>query len=288
MSRPRAAAVVATRDRPQLLADAVRSLAAILAEGDELIVAEAGDSGAAAALAAVEGPETRLVPVAGGGKSRQLNAAVATTAAPVLLFTDDDCRVPAGWREALCAALADDAVGIAFGPVAGLTSAPGAPEVVPGPPPGEAPLATWTYAHGASFAVRREAFDAVGGFDERLGPGAPAHGEEHDLLLRMREAGWRAVVADAPAVAHVEWRDPAEEARNALVYERGSGAFLGAAVRRSPRRAWPLLKHRYGYARQLLRDRRGADRAFARRALAAFLGGLVYGVRLPPWPPERR
>jgi GT2 family glycosyltransferase len=281
VTRPSVAVVVATRDRPHLLADCVRALAGELAEDDELVVAEAGDSGGAAALAAVGGPATRLVPVPGGGKSRQLNAGVAFATAPILLFTDDDCHVPAGWADALAAAVADPAVAIAFGPVAGLTHAPGA-EATAGPPPGEAPLPTWTYAHGASFAVRRAAFDAVGGFDERLGPGAPAHGEEHDLLLRLREAGWRAVVADAPAVAHVAWRDPGEEEANALVYERGAGAFLGAAVRRSPRRAWPLLKHRYGYQRQLLRDRSGRDRAFARRAARAFTGGFAYGLRLRP------
>jgi hypothetical protein len=225
---------------------------------------------------------TRLVPVPGGGKSRQLNAGVAAADAAILLFTDDDCRVVARWPDALCAALADPTVGIAFGAVEGLTHAPGGDRAPSGPPPGEAPSATWTYAHGASFAVRREALEAVGGFDERLGPGAPAHGEEHDLLLRLREAGWRAVIADAPPVVHVEWRDASEEHANALVYERGAGAFLGAAVRRSPRRAWPLLKHRYGYQRQLLRDRTGADRSFARRGLAAFAGGVAYGLRLRP------
>jgi GT2 family glycosyltransferase len=283
VSRVPVAVVVATRDRPHLLPDSVRSLADALSTGDELVVAEAGDSGAAAALAAVEGPVTRLVPLPGGGKSRQLNAGTAVAQAPILLFTDDDCRVPTGWADALAAALADPTVAIAFGPVAGLTHAPGADPGVLGPPPGEAPLTTWTYAHGASFAVRRSAFEAVGGFDERLGPGAPAHGEEHDLLLRLREAGWRAVIADAPAVAHVAWRGPEEEEDNALVYERGAGAFLGAAVRRSPRRTWPLVKHRYGYQRQLLRDRSGPDRPFARRALRAFTGGFAYGLRLRPW-----
>lgn len=284
MTRPPVAVVVATRDRPELLADCVRALVAALRPGDELVVAEAGDSGAAAALAMVDersGPVAHLVPVPGGGKSRQLNAGIARATAPVLLFTDDDCRVPEGWPGALAAALDDPAVAVAFGPVAGLTHVPGTAGAI-GPPPGEAPLATWTYAHGASFAALRGAVLAVGGFDERLGPGAPAHGEEHDLLLRLREAGWRAVIADAPPVAHVGWRDDAAESANALVYERGSGAFLGAALRRSPRRAWPLVKQRLGYQRQLRRES-----PFGRRALRAFGGGLAYGVRQRPWGPGR-
>jgi GT2 family glycosyltransferase len=285
VTRPPVTVVVATRDRPELLADCVRALAAALGAGDELVVVEAGDSGASAALAAAAdaagGPSTRLVAVPGGGKSRQLNAGVAVAAAPLLLFTDDDCRVPGDWADALAVALDDPAVGIAFGPIEGLTHVPGAAGAA-GPPPGEAPLATWTYAHGASFAARRDAVVDVGGFDERLGPGARAHGEEHDLLLRLREAGWRAVIADAPPVAHAAWRDEAAESANALVYERGSGAFLGAAIRRSPRAAWPLLKHRLGYQRQLRRES-----PFGRRALRAFAGGLAYGLGRRPWGPGR-
>jgi hypothetical protein len=88
---------------------------------------------------------------------------------------------------------------------------------------------------------------------------------------------------DAPPVAHLDWRDADQDAGNALVYERGSGAYLGAALRRGVRSGWPLLKHRLGYARQLVAERRGPDRRFAWRATRAFAGGLVYGLRLPRW-----
>jgi GT2 family glycosyltransferase len=282
-ARPAVAVVVATYDRAELLADCLGSIMAELGEGDELFVAEAGDSQAAGALAALSGPaRVAVVAVAPPGKSRQLNAAVARATAPIVLFTDDDCRVPRGWVDGLAVPFADPEVAIAFGRIEGLTHLPGSEEAER-PPPGEAPLLTWTYAHGASYAVRRSDLMAIGGFDERLGPGAPAHGEEHDVLLRLRERGRRAVIAAAPAVAHLAWRSEEESAANALVYERGAGAFLGAAVRRDRRRAWPLLKHRLGYARQLVADRSGPDRAFARRAVRAFAGGLLYGLRLPPW-----
>src|SRR3546814_18359204 len=82
------------------------------------------------------------------------------------------------------------------------------------------------------MALRRHAAIEVGGFDERLGPGAPLHGEEHDLVLRLYEAGWQGVVADAPVVEHLDWRDDSERLANLLVYSRGAGAFLGAALRR--------------------------------------------------------
>jgi glycosyltransferase involved in cell wall biosynthesis len=273
--------VVATKDRPEFLPDCLASITAGLADGDELVVAEAGDSGAGSALARLDRPAV-LVRVDGGGKSRQLNVAVARCANPVLLFTDDDCRAPLGWADAMAGPFqSDPGIAIAFGPVVGLTDLSGdTPAVVP--PPGDAPFATWTYAHGASLAVRRTALLDVGGFDERLGPGAPAHGEEHDLLLRLREQGWRAVIASAPPVQHLEWRDDQEVLANLLVYERGSGAFLGAALRRAPRQAWPLLKQRLGYQLALFGEGRRRGWLFGPRTLAAFGGGLVYGIRLRP------
>lgn len=277
--------VVATKDRPEFLSECLRSIASAITDCDELVVAESGDSQAAAAAIGLDRDVTH-VQVDRAGKSRQLNAALVRSANPVVLFTDDDCRVPATWADTMAAAFEDPAVAIAFGPVVGLTHVPGGAPAV-GPPPGEAPFVTWTYAHGASLAVRRSALVEVGGFDERLGPGAPAHGEEHDLLLRLRERGWKAVIASAPPVQHLEWRNEREQLANVLVYERGSGAFLGAALRRSPRAALPLIKHRLRYQLALFAERRQRGWTFGPRTLAAFVGGLLYGVRLRP-PGSRR
>jgi GT2 family glycosyltransferase len=126
------------------------------------------------------------------------------------------------------------------------------------------------------MALRRRAVLDVGGFDERLGPGAPAHGEEHDMVLRLREREWRVVFVNAPPVQHLEWRRDEEQRCNALVYERGGGAFVGAALRRSPRSGGQLLKQRLLYQWMLI----NADRRFGLRGLVAFAGGLLYGVRL--------
>jgi GT2 family glycosyltransferase len=284
-ARPSVAVVVATYDRPAFLPECVASVAPQLVPGDDLIVAEAGDSQAAAALASLpaDRPLGRIITTTGLEKTRRQNAAARTSDADVVLFTDDDCRVPPGWVDGMAAPFADPAVAIAFGPVRGLTHLPGSDDPAD-PVPGEAPFVPWTYAHGASMAIRRTALLAVGGFDERLGPGArPGSGEEHDLLVRLRERGWRAVIADVAPVQHLEWRTPEQAAANALVYERGSGAFLGAALRRRGRGGWPLLKHRLGYERQLVADRPGADRRFARQAVRAFASGLLYGLRLRPW-----
>lgn len=279
--RARVAVVIATYNRPTMLPDCAASIVADLAPHDEFVVSEGGDSHARSAVAKLSRPAS-VITVDDGGKSRRINGGVAVTTAPILVFTDDDCLVAPGWVEGMVAPFADPTVGVAFGPVRGLSQLPG--EEGAGPPVGEAPFVTWTYAHGSSVAVRRDALLAIGGLDERLGPGSPAGaGEDHDLVLRLRERGWRAVIAAAPPVEHMDWRDPEQDASNQLVYERGAGAFLGAALRRGLGHGWPLLKHRLGYARQLVADRTGPDRRYALRALREFAGGLVYGLRLRPW-----
>jgi cellulose synthase/poly-beta-1,6-N-acetylglucosamine synthase-like glycosyltransferase len=242
-------------------------------------VVESGQSGAADAIDALRGSpvQTRHIHVDRPGKCHQLNLGVRAAQGAVLLLTDDDVRVEPSWADEMAACFADPRVGIACGRVRGLTMAPGF-DGPPAVPAGEAPLETWTFAHGAAMAVRTTAAWHAGGFDERLGPGAPAVGEDHDFLLRVRERGWRVVVAPAPPVQHLDWRDEEQEHRNALGYERGGGALIGASLRRAPVDGLRLLRRRLDYQRMILQ----ADRQFGRRGLAAFAGGLLYGIRLRP------
>jgi GT2 family glycosyltransferase len=52
---------------------------------------------------------------------------------------------------------------------------------------------------GAALALRREAFDAVGGFD----PGFFLYAEEVDLCYRLRQAGWEVHFTPEATVMHV-------------------------------------------------------------------------------------
>jgi N-acetylglucosaminyl-diphospho-decaprenol L-rhamnosyltransferase len=54
------------------------------------------------------------------------------------------------------------------------------------------------FCSGAALVVRRDAWDAVGGFDERYF----MYGEDLDLSLRLRLAGWGVGIAPAARVAH--------------------------------------------------------------------------------------
>jgi GT2 family glycosyltransferase/SAM-dependent methyltransferase/glycosyltransferase involved in cell wall biosynthesis len=54
---------------------------------------------------------------------------------------------------------------------------------------------------GASFLVRRDAFEAVGGFDDRY---APAYYEEFDLAFALRDRGLRVMYQPASVVTHLD------------------------------------------------------------------------------------
>jgi hypothetical protein len=54
------------------------------------------------------------------------------------------------------------------------------------------------FASGAALAIRRRAWDAAGGFDQRYF----MYGEDLDLSLRLRLAGWGVGIAPAARVRH--------------------------------------------------------------------------------------
>lgn len=275
--RAQVSAIVATMRRPELLEGCVGALVATLSSGDQLIVSEAGGDSAAEIVERLvpDGIDVIHLVVDPPGKCRQLNAALRAATRDVVLLTDDDVRVTPAWAEGMSKPFEDPTVGLACGRVQGLSRVPGA-EPDPGPPPGDAPLETWRFAHGAAMAVRRRAAIDAGGFDERLGPGSPAPGEDHDFVIRVREKGWRVMVAEADTAAHLGWRSEDEDRSNALTYEKGGGAIVGAALRRSRRGGLPLLRSRLAYQRSVFEW----NREFGFPALWAFMTGMLYGLRL--------
>jgi glycosyltransferase involved in cell wall biosynthesis len=279
--RPPASIVVATHARPEFLVACVASITAAMRDGDELIVRACCNPDAESLLDSF-GSGVRAFVTAHEAKCTKLNAAIVDAAHDVIVLTDDDCRVADGWVDGMAQPFANGAVGVAFGPVVGLSTVPGdAPETVIDP--GPAPPELWNYAHGASMAVRRSAVIAAGGFDERLGAGAEARGgEEADLVLRFAAHGWTCEIAPAPVVEHLEWRDEQATMQNLLGYQRGSGVYLGAGLRRAPTATMKTFLLRVAHERGLWRDRAARGASFGPRMSRAFAAGLAQGAQLAP------
>ncbi|HEX4490322.1 MAG TPA: glycosyltransferase [Acidimicrobiia bacterium] len=280
--RAPATIVLATHGRPQLLRECVTHLADAMRPGDELVVVECCNPDAAEALGDLPVPVTHLAE-AHQVKCAKLNTALRRAGHDVVLLTDDDCRVPRDWVDEMTAPFANPAVGVVFGSVRGLSELPGARAGV-SLPPGAAPPEHWNYAHGASMAVRRRALRDIGGFDERLGAGSECRGgEEADVVMRAAARGWLCAIAGGATVHHLDWRDDAENRVNLLGYQRGSGAYLGAALRRDARGAAKTFALRLLHERGMWRDeRRARGGGFRPRMTVAFVGGLRRGMRLAP------
>ena len=130
---------------------------------------------------------------------------------------------------------------------------------------------------GAVLAVRREAFEAVGGFDQRFF----LFSEETDLCKRVQDAGWEAYLEPGIAFVHHAGKDgvqPQREAQMAyarLQYAKKHFSGPGAAAYRA------ILVMHHLLRLTVLRFR-GATESSSAPASARALGVLL-GTSAPPF-----
>jgi GT2 family glycosyltransferase len=150
---------------------------------------------------------------------------------PLLIYTDDDVLVDAGWLGPMVRELAE------MGPrgvVTGRVLA--APDGVPG---GFAPALVASEApaeyqgrlrrdvlEAGNMGVHRATLLELGGFDEELGPGTgfPA-GEDNDMGFRLLAAGCRIRYLPQAVIYHRAWRGPEEYLPLRWRYGIGQGAY---------------------------------------------------------------
>lgn len=219
--------IVASRNRPDLLADTVASVLRAEAVPAELIVVDQSDEPHAdlRTRSAVRYLWSRTA-----GLSRANNLGVKAAGHDLLVFTHDDVLVERDWLPRIVEALRREGPRtVVTGRVLPAGDRPGgfAPSVQPATAP-----AVWEGRIGRdvlyplNMALHRPALEAVGGFDERLGPGTPyPAAEDNDLGHRLLEAGYRIVFAPEAVVHHRAWRPRAEFAGLRYGYGRGQGAF---------------------------------------------------------------
>jgi len=237
---------------------------------DRVIVVDNASSDGTAAAVRRRFPVVRVLAMPENvGFGRAVNAGVAAGEGEAVVLVNNDLFVEPPFVGALLAALeADPDVGM----VAGLSLVPGG-ELVDGfgieldvtlaaynrlrlRPPSAAP-GVLAGPSGGAAAYRRRAFEAAGGFDAALF----AYGEDADLALRLRRAGWRAAAAPQARGVHL------------------GGASVGAGS--------PLQRRLGGFARGFLLRRygvlrsRAAPRALAIEALVIGWGLVRFRTAIP-------
>ena len=199
--------VVVSRGRHELLRKAVALVSGVDYPSDKMRIVVIEETDEPQPLA-VDGVDYRAIPMRDLGFAHARNEALRCVVAPVVVFTDDDCVVERDWLKEIVGPLVrDQSVQAVAGAVLVPSCGPvGKCENVLGFPGGGLKTlhaADGELVHRKTFstcncAVRRDAIEACGGFDERLRIG----GEDEALSRRIVANGGVIVFCPSARVLH--------------------------------------------------------------------------------------
>ncbi len=217
-----------------MLLDTVRSILSADTVPSEIVIVDQSrrPNPELATMGTVRGCQVLYVHPAEAGVSRGRNLGIRLASQPVVIMLDDDMLVRNDSFEVLLAGRLGGEKTVTTGRVLmapsegeGLGQVPGAlvtetePEVFRGRQPRQV-------VPGPNIALPRAVMLEIGGYDERMGPGTrfPA-AEDHDLSLRLLDAGCEVRHVPAAVVLHRGWRSRRERVLLHWKYGRGVGAF---------------------------------------------------------------
>ena len=252
--------VVVTYKARELVATCLEHLVAARRPGDRIVVVDNASADGTVAMVRERFPDVLVLELPRNiGFGRAVNAAAAGGRGDAIVLINNDLFVEPEFVGALLAPLeADPAVGM----VAAMSLMPGGEHVDGFGIELDVALAAYNRLRlrrpdepagvlagpsGGAAAYRRSAFERAGGFDEALF----AYGEDVDLALRLRQAGWRAAAAPTARGVHL------------------GGASFGVGS--------PLQRRLGGFARGFLLRRYGVLRS------RAALRGLVVEALVIGW-----
>jgi cellulose synthase/poly-beta-1,6-N-acetylglucosamine synthase-like glycosyltransferase len=151
------------------------------------------------------------------GPAAARNTGAKAASGEILAFTDSDCLASPDWTKRLVEGFDDEAVGV----VAGSYGIANPNKILPCLIHEEikwrhSRFGEFVRAFGSyNFAIRRELFEGLGGFDESYGT---ASGEDNDLSYRVLKAGYKIRFSPDALVAHYHteglWKYLKEQARH--------------------------------------------------------------------------
>jgi len=214
MAQPSLAVVVVCHDSAAALGRSLPALVAQLEPGDELVLVDNASADGTRETARALAPQATLVDAGANlGFAGGCHAGARASRGELLLFLNPDANPAPDCVARLRAAAGEHSSWGAWQPLvtmpdgATINSAGNVAHFLGvgwaglcGQPVAAAGTAAREvgFASGAALVVRREAWNATGGFDARYF----MYGEDLDLCLRLRLAGWRIGLVPAARVAH--------------------------------------------------------------------------------------
>lgn len=213
IERPAASLIIVNYNGADLLPASIESALATLGPHDELLVVDNASTDGSRAVVARYGGAVKLVPVPRNiGFGRACNLGVAVARGDLLIFLNPDVTFPCGWLDTLAHAAWSD-------PKIALLCPQTIPPSAPAPDINGLETTDQAAVPGCCLAARREAWLALGGFDEHFF----LFWEDTELCWRAWLLGWRVVTARRSWVYHQKsvtvsqfGRWDAERMRNSL------------------------------------------------------------------------
>lgn len=232
--------VICTRDRPEQLARCLRSLQSLTMAAHEIIVIDNAPSSDATQQLMADFQEVIYCREPRPGLSVARNRGIEIATGELVAFTDDDVEVHPCWLEQLRTPFQNPQVMAMTGLILPARLETEAEEVfqqgASGFGWGHRPLTfdssyfmekkpygvpVWRIGAGANMAFRREVFDQLGGFDERLGAGASGCSEDSEMWYRILAAGGACQYQPSVVVSHYHRADFDSLAQQMGAYMQG-------------------------------------------------------------------
>lgn len=292
MTAPAITAVVPTRDRAGSVLMPLRTLLASRHRPLAVRIVDQSETDATERTIApfLGDPHVHYTRTASRGLAAALNEGVRGATTELVAITGDDCEVRGDCLATLAAAFqVDPRAGVIFGNVV-----PAPHDRALGFVPGSVrsrPVLVRTVRDkyrlsgtSACMALRRTVWQALAGFDEMLGVGAPLHAaEETDFVIRALLAGHYVYETPDAAVVHhglVPWTE-----RRPLVERNwyGTGAAFAKALKRGRAAIVPALARlawSWTFRRSPVAESLGSG-SYRAASLAAFARGFAAGSLTP-------
>jgi glycosyltransferase involved in cell wall biosynthesis len=296
--------VICTRDRPDELARCLGSLPEQTRPPSEVVVVDnASREGRTRELAMAA--KAIYVREDQPGLDFARNAGIRAASGQIIVYTDDDARLHPRWLERMVAAFDDSRIMAVTGQVMpaeletpaqchfetfwplgrgycqiDYESAFFKTDQTTGCP-------AWEIGTGASMAFRREIFDQIGFFDERLDVGQAGCSGDSEYWHRVLTHGWVCRYEPSAVVFHYHRRDMAALSNQIFHYMRGHSAALLVQYERSRGlgnllRVLVILPGYYAkrVVRGLWKGWRESD-LFLGQEIRGYISGLEFYLRAP-------